>query len=109
MSHVYMYISHNYNYIYAQYFRGTPCIHIHIYTMQTTAEFQLYGIDWDAFLPTDDDVQIVSVPMPTNPLTEEQFTDLQVTLPPVIQDSDYGLTQYFDCVRYVLLKLRTNE
>lgn len=74
-----------------------------------TAEFQLYGIDWDAPLPTDDDVQIVSVPTLTNPLSEEQFTDLQVTLPPAIQDSDYGLSLYLDCVRYVQLRLTNNE
>ena len=79
--------------------------HSHVYAVQTTDVSQLFGIDWDAPLPTDDDTQIVSILVPTNPLSEEQFTEFQVTLPPVTQDSDYGLARYLDCVRYVQLRL----
>ena len=69
------------------------------------------GIDWDAPLPTDysdnDDTQTVSVEAPLNPLTEEQYSELQATLPPVVHDSagDYGITLYLDCVRFVQIRL----
>lgn len=75
----------------------------HIY-MQTSAELELYGVDWDAPLPAaDEDIQIVSVPTVNNPLSEEEYSELQATLPPNVQDSDYGLTQYF--LRFVQLRV----
>ena len=36
-----------------------------------------YGIDWDAPLPTGNEAESVSVPDIANPLTEEEFTELQ--------------------------------
>lgn len=76
----------------------------------TQASTELHGIDWDAPLATDyseDDIQTVSVEAPLNPLTEEQYSELQTTLPPVIRDSssDYGLTLFLDCIRFVQIRL----
>ena len=64
------------------------------------------GIDWDAPLPTEhesDDIEKGQVSAPLNPLTEEQYSELQMSLPAVTDYSadDYGLTLYMDWVHFV--------
>jgi len=52
----------------------------------------------------DEDIQIVSVPTVNSPLSEE-YSELEATLPSNAQDSDYGLTQYLDCLHFVQLSV----
>ena len=43
---------------------------------------ELHGIDWDAPLPTEqdsgDNIELVGVTAPVNPLSEEQYAELQM-------------------------------
>lgn len=63
---------------------------------------ELFGIDWDAPLPTvEDEVESVNVPEVHNPLTVEQFAELQVTVLPSSDDSDYGIAYYIEVVDFI--------
>lgn len=62
---------------------------------------ELFGIDWDAPLPTDDDeVESIIAPDIPNPLTVAQFVELQATVHPSTSNSNYGLDYYIEVVRY---------
>ena len=72
----------------------------------------LYGIDWDAPLPTEhetdeSDIERVRVSAPLNPLTEEQYSELQMRLPAMTDYSadDYRFSLYMDCVHFVQLRM----
>ena len=51
--------------------------------------------------------ELVRVAAPMNPLSEEHYSELQTTLPVVLDHSvdDYGLTFYMDCVRFVQMRV----
>lgn len=63
----------------------------------------MFGIDWDAPLATDNDVERVSVPAIDCPLTPEDLLELQtsVPLPIVYDDYDYGIGYYMESVRFI--------
>ena len=60
-----------------------------------------FGIDWDAPLPTGDEAESVSVPDIVNPLTGEEFTELQATISPSTDDDNYGVDVYTAVVHFI--------
>ena len=78
-----------------------------MHTVLIQGESELFGIDWDAPLPTHDDVvDQVSIPTIDNPLTVEQFTELQATVHPSADDSDYGISYYMEVVHFILSRVQ---
>ena len=58
------------------------CSAYNIYTwLCDTLTQDTFGIDWDAPLPAGDEAESVSVPDIVNPLTDEEFTELQHYFP----------------------------
>ena len=49
-------------------------------------------------------LQIVEVPNIPNPLTPAHYLELQATIHPTFEDSDYGLSQYIDVVLLCTVK-----
>ena len=63
---------------------------------------QLYGIDWDAPLPTgSEEAECVIVPDILNPLAAEQFGELEAIPQPTATDSDYGIRYFMQVVQFI--------
>ena len=65
----------------------------------------LYGIDWNAPLNSDADVEAVQVPATVNPLTSSDYTELQHVIDPTANSDDHGIDQFFHAVRFVESKV----
>lgn len=64
-----------------------------------------YGIDWNAPLSADDDVEAVEVPAVPNPLSLSDFVQLQETIDPSVPSDDHGVTQYLMTIDFIQSKL----
>lgn len=75
------------------------------FSFQVDVDISHYGIDWNAPLSTDDDIEAVEVPATRNPLTLSEFAQLQQTIDPSLPTDDYGVNQYLMTVDFVLSKV----
>ena len=62
---------------------------------------QLYGIDWDAPLPTGSKEASVIVPDILNPLAAEQLGELEAISQPTTTDSNYGISYFMQVVQFI--------
>ena len=60
-----------------------------------------HGIDWDGPLPTEDDVEAVEVIQTHNPLNDDDFMQLQLTVDPNQNSSNFGIDLYLDTLNFV--------
>ena len=70
----------------------------------------LYGIDWDAPLLTEQEVDeaeaaFVDVSRTINSFTSSDYTELQQLIDPVSESANHGIDQYLFAVRFVESKL----
>ena len=61
----------------------------------------MYGIDWDAPLSTDDDVDSVGVPATPTPLSSTDYAELCQTIDPIAHSESYGVDEYIAAVQFV--------
>lgn len=65
-------------------------------------DLQLYGIDWDAPMSTDNgSVESVAVPGIPNPLSSANYSLLCQTIDPTSPSESYGVEEYIATVRFV--------
>ena len=60
-----------------------------------------YGIDWNAPLGTDDDIDAVETPSTENPLTPTDYTQLQQVINPSSNSDNHGIDHYLLAVDFV--------
>ena len=64
-----------------------------------------YGIDWDAPLSTEDDLQAVHMNRINNPLTEDDFIQLCELVNPCTDDGNHGIFHYLTTLSFTENKL----
>ena len=79
-------------------------IYIYIYIIKEI-DSRLYGIDWDAPLATDEDVEVVEVPGIPNPLSSSDYADLCQAIDPTAHSESYGVDEYITTVQFVCRKI----
>jgi hypothetical protein len=78
-----------------------------LYEGQSMAQVDLphHGIDWNAPMSTDNDVEAVEIPATQNPLSLSDFAQLQETIDPFLPSDDHGICQYLMTVHFVESKV----
>ena len=66
---------------------------------------QLYGIDWDGPLSTEEDMtqEQVNVPLVESPLTDDDFLELSQTISPLAPSVNYGIDLYLTTLHFISL------
>ena len=62
-------------------------------------------MDWDAPLISDDDAQAVEVPATFNPLTPDDYLELQECVYPSADSDSHGIDHYLNAVAFVESKV----
>lgn len=73
--------------------------------MQTVDPDEFIGIDWDGPLVVNEDLQLVLVDPPGQPLNNSDLEELHATIDPLQPSNDYGIDIFMQTLNFIKRKL----